>query len=154
MEIKELKKRQNIVQNKKLEATFQQFNNLCTELKKINIPDDMIILINAAIEQLDTSVSSEKKLKDEIIKVQKSILKKLEKELKIVTKNYYRNLWLVLGMATFGIPLGVAFGTTIGNMGLIGIGLPLGMAIGMAVGTGMDKKAFKEGRQLNLEITY
>ncbi|MBT8316487.1 MAG: hypothetical protein KJN86_02560 [Lutibacter sp.] len=113
-----------------------------------------MILINAAIEQLDTSVSSEKKLKDEIIKVQKSILKKLEKELKIVTKNYYRNLWLVLGMATFGIPLGVAFGTTIGNMGLIGIGLPLGMAIGMAVGTGMDKKAFKEGRQLNLEITY
>ena len=71
-----------------------------------------------------------------------------------MTKNHYRNTWLALGMAAFGIPLGVAFGTSSGNMGLIGIGLPIGMVIGMAVGSGMDKKAVESGRQLDLEIKY
>jgi hypothetical protein len=37
-------------------------------------------------------------------------------------------------------------------MGLIGIGLPLGMSAGIAVGSQMDKKAFEEGRQLDIEI--
>ena len=57
-------------------------------------------------------------------------------------------------MAAFGIPLGVAFGTSAGNMGLLGVGLPIGMVIGMAVGSDMDKKAFKDGKQLDLEIKY
>ncbi len=57
-------------------------------------------------------------------------------------------------MAAFGIPLGVAFGISIGNMGLLGIGLPIGMVIGMAVGSVMDKKAVESGRQLDLEIKY
>ena len=50
--------------------------------------------------------------------------------------------------------LRVAFGTSIGNMGLLGIGLPIGMVIGMAVGSGMDKKAVESGKQLDLEIKY
>ena len=57
-------------------------------------------------------------------------------------------------MSAFGIPLGVAFGASLDNMAFLGIGIPIGMAIGMAVGAGMDKKAFEEGRQLNLEIPY
>lgn len=32
--------------------------------------------------------------------------------------------------------------------------IPIGLAIGMAVGTGMDKKALEEGRQIDLEIKY
>jgi hypothetical protein len=39
-------------------------------------------------------------------------------------------------------------------MAFLGIGLPVGMVIGMAVGSGMDKKAFEAGRQLDLEIKY
>ncbi len=82
----------------------------------------------------------------------------IEKELKLVTKNHYRNTWLALGMAAFGIPLGVAFGTSLGNIAFIGIGLPNGLpnglAVGIAVGTGMDKKAFEEGKQMDLEIKH
>jgi len=37
---------------------------------------------------------------------------------------------------------------------ILGIGFPIGLALGMAVGTGMDKKAFEEGRQIDLEIKY
>lgn len=76
----------------------------------------------------------------------------LEKEVKLVPKNHYRNRWLALGMAAFGLPMGVVFGISLGNMAFLAIGLPIGMAIGIAVGTGLDKKASEEGRQLDVEI--
>ncbi|MCJ7758626.1 MAG: hypothetical protein MUP24_10810 [Gillisia sp.] len=154
MEIKELKKRLNINQNKKLISAYTQFDKLLSELKKKELPNEIVNSINNEIGQLNSVLDSEKKLRKEIIKAQRSIIKLIEKELKLVTKSHYRNTWLAVGMAVFGLPLGVAFGTSLGNMGLIGIGLPIGMVIGMAVGTGMDKKAFEDGRQLDLEIKH
>ena len=76
----------------------------------------------------------------------------LEKEQKLVPKNYYRKIWLILGMSAFGLPLGVVFGFALDNMAFLGIGLPIGMVIGMAFGAQMDKKAEKEGRQINMEM--
>jgi hypothetical protein len=55
---------------------------------------------------------------------------------------------MAIGMAVFGIPLGVVFGMSPGNMAFIGIGLP----IGLGVGSEKDKKAFREDRQLDIEI--
>ncbi|OYX91405.1 MAG: hypothetical protein B7Y76_14205, partial [Sphingobacteriia bacterium 35-40-5] len=81
-----------------------------------------------------------------------SIVKLVENKHKIVPKNYYKKLWMVLGMSAFGIPVGVAFGLSIGNLGMLGVGLPIGMGIGVAVGTSMDNKALKEGRQLDFEV--
>ncbi len=152
MEIKELKKRPNIDQNKKLISAYAQFDKLLTELNKKELPEEIINSINNGIDQLNSVSKSEKELRKQIRKTQSSILKLIEKVLKLVTKNHYRNTWTAIGMAGFGIPIGVAFGTSLGNMGLLGIGLPIGMVIGMAVGSGMDKKAFEEGRQLDLEI--
>ncbi|MNR38502.1 hypothetical protein D3C85_1566120 [compost metagenome] len=85
---------------------------------------------------------------------QTAILKHVEKAHKIAPKNYYRNLWMLLGFTAFGLPIGVSFGLSIGNIGLMGVGLPIGMAIGAAVGSSMDKKALSEGRQLDIEIKY
>ena len=89
-----------------------------------------------------------------LLKKQTKIIKSLEKEFKIVTKNYYRKVWVALGMAAFGIPLGVVFGAILGNMAFLGIGLPIGMVIGIAVGSGLDKKALDENRQLDVELKY
>ncbi len=58
---------------------------------------------------------------------------------------------MALELAVFGLPLGVVFEASFGNMAFIGIGLPLGLVIGMAVGTGMDNKALEERIQLDLE---
>ena len=99
-------------------------------------------------------MANAKELRKQIKNTQSGIIKLIEKEHKLVTKNHYRNTWLVVGMAVFGIPLGVAFGASLGNMAFLGIGLPIGMAIGSAVGTAMDKKAFEEGRQIDLEIKH
>ena len=61
---------------------------------------------------------------------------------------------MLFGFTGFGLPIGVAFGLLMGNIGLMGLGLPIGMAIGLAFGVTMDKKALNEGRQLNIAIKY
>ena len=154
MELIELIKRVNIDDNKKLENAYSQFGELLNELNKQELPDEIITSINICIEEINSFSESEKRLRKLIRKTQSRIIKLIEKELKLVTKNHYRNTWLALGMSVFGVPLGIAFGASLGNMGFIGIGLPIGMVIGMALGASMDKKAFEEGRQLDLEIKY
>lgn len=154
MDIKELKNRPDIDQHKKLYTSYTQFDKLLMELRTKELPLETVNSINDGIEQINSVLESEKVLRRQINKTQSRIIKLIEKEHKLVIKNYYRNTWLAVGMAAFGIPLGVAFGISLGNMALLGIGLPIGMAIGIAVGTGMDKKAFEEGRQIDLEIKH
>lgn len=154
MEITGLDKRADKEQDKKLKKCYAVFENLMNELKKKKLPTEILNFINQNIEEINSFSGSNKDLRKRILKSQSNILKLIEKELKLVPKNYYRNRWLAIGMSAFGIPFGVAFGASLDNMAFLGIGIPIGMAIGMAVGAGMDKKAFEEGRQLNLEIQY
>ena len=119
MKIKELDKREITDSNKGLITAFSQFDNLLTELKKMELPEDIAFTINIEIEKINGVTDSDKMLRKQIRSSQTSIIKLIEKQLKLVTRNYYRNTWMVLGMA---------------------------------IGAGMDKKALKEGRQLDIEI--
>ena len=152
MEIIELKDIQNIGGDMKLMNSYTQFGELLKELRKKQLTPGIIESVNQDVEEINTTSLSGNGLRDLVIRKQAKILKQLEKELKIVPKNHYRNLWLVLGMSAFGLPMGVAIGLAIGNIGLLAIGLPIGMVIGLAAGTAMDKKAFNEGRQLDIEL--
>lgn len=154
MEIKELKNRPDIDQHKKLYASYNQFDKLLIELRRKELTNETVNSINDGIARVNSVKGSEKELRKQIKNTQSRIIKLIEKEHKLVTKNHYRNTWLALGMAVFGMPLGVAFGASLGNMAFLGIGLPIGMAIGSAVGTAKDKKAFEEGRQIDLEIKH
>lgn len=136
----------------KLNEVYTQFKNLLIELEKRELPETIVVSINNDIDEINSTTYAGNELRKSIKNKLQRIIKLLEKELKLVPKNYYRNLWMVLGMTVFGIPLGVAFGTSLGSMAYLGIGLPIGLAIGLAFGDGMDKKALKEGRQLDLEI--
>ncbi|WP_026777769.1 hypothetical protein [Polaribacter sp. Hel_I_88] len=151
MELKELKQR-NTEHDKQLVIAYEQFNKMLTALQKEDITQEIVIFINTKVEAINSMKNSDNELKKELKKAQGCILNKVEKELKLVPKHYYRSTWLALGMAAFGIPLGLIFGVSLGNMGFLGIGLPIGMVIGLSVGTAMDKKAFEEGRQLDLEL--
>ena len=152
MKIKQL--HLNITENHdtKLQETYSQFNQLIFELRKKELPEDLIIRLNGEIEKIYLRDNTEKNLRKDIKKTQASILKTLEKEVKIVPKNYYQNLWLALGMTIFGIPFGIALGTSLGNAGFSGVGLPIGMGVGIAIGSEKDKKALAEGRQLDIKI--
>ena len=138
--------------NPKIENSIVQFKKLIEILNTKNLPENIVKKINSEISILNSSEIVGNSFLHLLKKKQNTIAKLIEKELKLVPKNYYRNLWLVLGMSVFGLPLGVAFGLSIGNLGLLGIGLPIGMVIGLLVGSLMDKKAFESGRQIDIEL--
>lgn len=154
MDIKELFINPNIGQDKKLKNKYVYFEKLIDELKKREMPSEIVNSINQNIEDINSFSGSNKDLRKQICKSQSNILKLLEKELKLVPKNLYRTRWMAIGMSVFGVPLGMAFGASLDNMAFLGIGIPIGMVIGMAIGAGMDKKAFEEGRQIDLDIKY
>jgi hypothetical protein len=152
MEIKTLHKSPDIEQHKKLNKIFADFEKLINELKKREIPSEIIDSINQDIDEINSFPGSNKELLKLLRNTQFNVLKLIKKDLKLVPKNHYRNMWMAIGMAAFGIPFGVAFGVSLGNMAFIAIGIPIGMAIGIGVGTAMDKKAVENGKQLDLEI--
>lgn len=152
MNIVYLSKRLEIQEDIKLSKVYFQFEKLIDELRTKQLSDDVVGFINVNIEELNLIFG--KNFKKQIIKRQAKIIELVEKEHKIVPMKYYSRIWLAVGMAAFGLPIGVAFGASMGNMAFLGIGLPIGMVIGMAVGARMDKKALEEGRQLDWEQLY
>ncbi len=141
MNLLELHKKENLTENIKLSEVYIQLEELLKELNKKKLSPQVVEHINLEIKELNTSSLTDSRLLKFAKEKRTKIIRLLEKEHKIVPKNYYRNLWLVLGMSAFGLPLGVVFGLMTNNMGLLAIGLPIGMAIGIAVGTKMDNKA-------------
>ena len=152
MIIKELDQKAGLTGDIKVTESYLQFDKLLAELRKRELPDEIVISINREVDEINaTQVSGNELVKQHKTK-KNSILKLLEKEMKLVPENYYLGIWMAVGMAAFGLPIGVALGLSLDNMPFIGIGLPIGRPIGMAIGAGMDKKASDEGRQLDLQI--
>ena len=154
MDIIKLRDRQDIFSDVKLRRVYSQFVEFLRELEKKKLSQSVVDSINNHVQEINSSSLTGNELMNIVRQKQIKILKQLQKELKIVPKNYYRNLWLTLGMSAFGLPIGVAFGLSTGNMGMLAIGLPIGMGVGIAVGSFMDKKAKDEGKQLNIEMRY
>lgn len=136
----------------KTNALYEQLEQILSELEQKKVSAETVAKINGETAIINSTTLHDKDLHKMLKQKQNDIIKLLEKEHKIVPKNYYRNLWLAAGMGAFGLPIGVAFGLLIGNIALLSIGLPIGMAIGIAIGASMDKKAEAEERQLNIEI--
>ncbi len=138
--------------HKNLLRRYDAFEQLLAELKNRQLPDTVIAAINVQIDLINQAHPDSKKISRQLRKSQGAVLELLEKEMNVVVKKHYQMRWLALGLAVFGVPLGVSFGLTLGNMAFLGIGLPIGMVIGMAIGSAMDKKAAEEGRQLDVDI--
>ncbi|UMY64682.1 MULTISPECIES: hypothetical protein [unclassified Flavobacterium] len=151
MEITKLNTPEHPFSDAKLNKTYTQFGELLDELGQRELPETIISALNASVDKINASTLEGNQLCRFIKQQQTSLLRKIEKELKLVPRNHYRNMWMMLGMTTFGLPIGAAIGVSIGNIGLLGIGLPFGMGIGIVMGSAMDKKALKEGRQLGIE---
>ncbi|NMM47715.1 hypothetical protein [Marinigracilibium pacificum] len=130
---------------------YNKFKSLIESIKNRDLSDDVITLINYEISILNSIPDNDKSLLKHIRKSHFNVIRKLEKDHKIVSKNYYKNLWMVLGMSAFGLPIGVAIATSLDNLAFLGIGLPIGMALGIAIGSSMDKKAVEDGRVLDFE---
>ena len=124
MDIKELNKTPNIEQNIKLNRRFMQFEKLIDELKTKELPDEIVEFINTNIDEINSSSNSEKELKKKLKKAQSRIIRLVVKELKIVTKNHYRNFWSFL-VAGIGFVILSTYGTSFGIIGTV-IGFLIG----------------------------
>jgi hypothetical protein len=158
MNIIELKEKENtsenVNENVKLGRLFAQFQELLKELRERQLPDEFIETVNQGIEEINSTPLVGKDYRKLINRKQLIIMEFLEKKLNIVPKNHYRNQWMSLGMSLFGLPWGVVLSIITNNWAFVGIGLPFGMGIGILVGSKKDKEAFKEGRQLKVELRY
>lgn len=143
----------DIAEKPKLYKAYQNLIALIGVLNQRELPQPLVTQINQLIHNLDNKDTLSKGFKKQITLTQTSILKLVKTEANLVPIGYYRNLYLAIGMAAFGIPFGVAFGAALNNMAFLGIGLPIGMAIGIAIGSAKDKKAKEEGQQLNIHIS-
>lgn len=152
MELQEVKFDLSTEQNKRRISNIEGFVSLIKELRERELTEEVIKAINKEIEIINSISGNTRKLSRQVSRSKLMIFQTLDKKMKIVPKNAYRNRWLAIGMVVFGMPLGAAYGASMSNMAFIGVGIPIGMVIGLAIGTRMDKKAAKEGRQLKFEV--
>lgn len=143
--------RQSSPISKKLEKKYAIFAKLTAALNQHEIPRELAESLNTEVDKLNAISDSAKEKPGKMTKAHSRIIRKVQKELGLVPKNYHKNMWMGVGMAAFGVPMGVSLGLSLDNMAFMGIGLPIGLAIGLAVGSGMDEKAKKDGKQLDLD---
>lgn len=149
--MKKLIERPELEENKKAFQRYQRLENLLQAIEKRDWQNGIPSVVNHRIETLNQISSTEKNIAGKIKEHQNLIIQELEKNHKIVPKNFYRRKWLSLGVGALGVPIGFILGKATGNMGLFGIGMPIGLGIGSILGMSMDKKASRENRQLDFE---
>ena len=152
MPLIELKEKERLYENNKVYLQHTQLRVLLHELAEKDLTLEMVETINQDIVVVNDHDLTSNGLSKLLKTKQTKILKLVDKELKLVPKDYYRNLWQITGMSAIGLPIGAAIGVLVNNMGLLAVGLPIGMGIGILIGVRMDKKALEEGRQLHTEI--
>lgn len=131
---------------------WDKLRSLLEELGTMELKPEVQEVIVRSVQELNAYEGSDARLITLARKLSNRILWSLEKQMNIVAANHHRTRWLALGMSVFGIPMGAAFGLSLGNMAFLGIGIPVGMAVGIAIGSSMDTKAKEEGRQLNYSV--
>ena len=154
MKIQNLNDRPDFDENSQLGKKYAQFQQLIFELSNKALNDDVVLVINNNINSINSISNLDNQFSKRLKSAQSKILKVIEKQHKLATKNHYRNIWLALGVGAIGVPIGVIIGSITGNMAFIGIGIPIGFGIGIAIGTMMDNKLKDQGKQLDLEIKY
>lgn len=154
MEINQLNLKFDQVNNPKLSDLYFQMQDILKRTNNKKLPTEAIQYINHIVEQINSSTLKDKPLLELLKEKQNYIVKFLEKKHNIVPKNLYRNMWISLGALVFGLPIGFLLAYIFNNARFFALGLITGAGIGTLVGISMDKKALREGRQLNIELKY
>ena len=158
MEIIELQLTENLSNGTKLNKSITQLRALLRAIKEKELPTEIAGIINQDVEELNATSLKRDDLRKHINLKVKKILSMLKKELKVVPKKHYQHRWQGFGIY-FGLEMGLLgliiwlisdFSLSVVSI-FLGTGLCIGQAVGLVAGTRKDKKALKEGRQLNFE---
>lgn len=136
-------------ENPKLAKAAKNLRTLLKAIEEKSIPEKNENQINEIISGVNDFAGPDPQSIKQFKSAQTAILKNIENDLGLVPKNHYQSQWMAIGMAAFGIPMGIAFATSLGNMAFIGIGLPIGIGVGIAIGSSKDKEAADKGKQLD-----
>lgn len=151
MEIISLKNLDNLSNEKKYYQVIN-LNKLINELRKRDLPNNVIEEINLEIEKANKETMTTDIFKQVFISSH-NIIRMLEKQLKLVPKKYYQRRYLAMGIV-FGMTYGSGVGASLNNPVLMISGIPVGIMFGIIIGTGKDNKALKDGRQLDVDMNY
>ncbi|MGD1845575.1 MAG: hypothetical protein ACFB10_09310 [Salibacteraceae bacterium] len=127
------------------------WEKLWQELENRELTERVAASLNADIAALNQDHGIDKDRTKALRKHYNAAIQLLVKEMKLTPLNYHRDTWFVIGLAAFGTPLGIIVSFSLNSFAYIGLGFPFGMGLGMLLGMQMDKKAAREGRQLNLQ---
>ena len=142
---------QELASDKKYNRSLSKLSSLIEAINQKNVPQSFSDLSNQKILELDRLTGPVRKHRKALDQTYQDLMTRARKELNLVTKNYYQNLWMALGLSVFGVPMGIGLSFALrGDISLMGAFLAMGLPIGLAIGAGMDKKAAKEGRQLDI----
>lgn len=151
----ELKESIDIQKNSELREIYVRFDKITKELKKRDLPPEIIESINKDIEIINSTSLTGNDLSKLIKDKQTKIMKLIKKELRIVPKDYYRKVGPFNGLVPGNI-IGLAFAhntavnvTLTINITIYLATVAIGMIIGYVLGKRMDEKAFEERRQLD-----
>jgi len=147
-----LKSKSAYKNNEELQQKFAEFKKLIAAMKKKKIPAEHIEEINAEIGLINNFDGDDSALLKQYKNSLAGVISMLESKLSLTPKGYYRNKWMAIGIALFGVVFGTILGTALDNMAFIALGIPLGVGLGLAIGRVKDKKAFEKGNQLDIEI--
>ena len=151
MKLKNLNPRQTYHENKSLSESFKKLQGILAALEKRNLTEEIATAVNNETEVLNTFEGHDKKLLMKIKTAENNILKLVRMKMGLIPERFYTFLWMPLGMAALGLPLGTALFTITGNAAFIGLGFPIGLGAGVMLGMGLDKKAKKENRVLIID---
>lgn len=138
--------------NPKVQKRINKLLFIIEALNQKQLPVETVRMLNDTISTLLDIDPRERGYSRAMYKVLVKVLEIVREKHQIVTKNYYRNYWMPIGMSVFGLPIGVAIGIAVDNMGYMGAMLPIGLVLGMAYGGQLDKKAIEENRVIDIEV--
>lgn len=136
----------------KVQKLVSKLITVIEELNKKEIPNDTIHVVNERLDALLNIAPQNNGYTKTVRSTIHQILETVREKHQIITKNYYRNYWMPLGMCVFGTPIGTCVGLMADNMALMGTMLPIGLVLGMVYGSYLDKQAIAANRVINLEI--
>ena len=148
----ELTQKPGTDRSEKLNKHLTKLEQLLQALGKKDLSEKAEQVINTAVHAVNHFHGNDRELAPQVKTAYSSLYNYVTKELNLVPKGFYQQMWIALGMVLFGMPLGIAMGTALDNFAFIGIGLPIGLPIGIAIGNQKDKKAEEEGRQLDMSV--
>lgn len=139
---------------KKNQRNIDTLQRLIAALEKKELSENFVEFVNTKVDEVNSFEGKDFDRRKLIRKNNNSIIQKAKSELGLFPKNHFMGLWMSLGMAAFGLPIGLLFSWAFDSMAYIGLGLPIGLSFGMAIGMGIDKTKEKEGKQFDFKLSY